>query len=71
MNDAQFSKRITNFVHLLRDNGHTIGIKELADSMQIISEPNQPDKELTKHCLRSLCCRSKDEWQQFDHLFPH
>lgn len=69
MNDAKFSKRMTDFVHHLRDNGHTIGIKELADSMKIISESNHPDKDLTKHCLRSLCCRSKQEWQQFDHLF--
>ncbi|MGB1801104.1 MAG: vWA domain-containing protein [Gammaproteobacteria bacterium] len=69
MNNTQFSKRISNFVQHLRDNGHTIGIKELADSMQIISESKQLDKTLSKHCLRSLCCRNKEEWQHFDHLF--
>lgn len=69
MNNAQFSDRIAEFAHLLRDNGHLIGIKELTDSMRIVSEFNQPDEQLTRHYLRSLCCRNKEEWQQFDALF--
>jgi uncharacterized protein len=69
MINTQVSNRIVEFTHLLRDKGHIVGIKELTDSMHIMSELNQPDEYSTLHCLRSLYCRNKDEWQQFEKLF--
>ncbi len=69
MNNTQFSDRCVEFVHLLRNKGHIVGIKELIDSMHIISAFKQPDKHSTLLSLRSLCCRNKDEWQQFEKLF--
>jgi uncharacterized protein len=69
MINTQFSDRIVEFAHLLRNKGHIIGIKELTDSMHIISELHQPDEHSTLHSLRSLYCRNKDEWQQFEELF--
>ncbi|MFT5395821.1 MAG: hypothetical protein ACI85N_001009 [Gammaproteobacteria bacterium] len=69
MNNTHVSDRIVEFTHLLRNKGHIVGIKELTDSMKIISELNQPDAYSTLHSLRSLYCRNKDEWQQFKKLF--
>jgi len=69
MNNAQISDRVVEFTYLLRDKGHIIGIKELTDSMKIMAERSQPDQYSTLHYLRSLYCRNKDEWQQFEKLF--
>ena len=69
MINAQISDRIVEFTHLLRNKGHIIGIKELTDSMRIMGELNHPDEHSTLHHLRSLYCRNKDEWQQFENLF--
>lgn len=69
MISSQFSERMIEFAHHLRKKGHIIGIKELTDSMHIISELNQPDKNSSLHYLRSLCCRNKGEWRQFEELF--
>ncbi len=69
MINTQFSDRIVEFAHLLRNKGHVIGLKELTDSMHIISEMKQPDENSTLHSLRSLCCRNKYEWQQFEKMF--
>tara|TARA_R110002096_G_scaffold125663_1_gene271574 strand:+ start:48916 stop:50043 length:1128 start_codon:yes stop_codon:yes gene_type:complete len=69
MINTQVSDRIIEFARHLRNNGHTVGIKELIDSMQIISGSNHPDEYSTLHSLRSLCCRNKEEWQQFEKLF--
>ncbi|GJM04338.1 MAG: VWA domain-containing protein [marine bacterium B5-7] len=69
MINTQVSDRIIEFAHLLRNNGHIVGIKELIDSMQTISGSNQPDEHATLHSLRSLCCRNKEEWQQFEKIF--
>ncbi len=69
MINTQVSDRMVEFAHILRNKGHIVGIKELTDSMHIISELNQPNEHSTLHSLRSLCCRNKDEWQQFEELF--
>ncbi len=69
MISTKVSDRIVEFAHLLRNSGHIVGIKELTDSMRIISEHNQPDEYSTLHSLRSLCCRNKEEWQHFEKLF--
>lgn len=69
MINTHVSDRIVEFTQLLRNKGHIVGIKELTDSMHIMSEWNRPDENSTLHCLRSLYCRNKAEWQQFEKLF--
>lgn len=69
MKELVFKKKIGNFVNHLRNNGHIIGIKELTDCIDSISDLNQPDKELSRHYLRAICCRNKNEWQSFDNHF--
>jgi len=69
MINTQVSNRLVEFSQLLRNKGHIIGIRELTDSMKIMSEMNYPDEYSTLHSLRSLYCRNKDEWQRFEKMF--
>lgn len=66
---SQLNERVIAFIHHLRENGLNIGIKELTDSMQLVSEFKHPDETLTRRYLRALCCQNKTQWQQFDTLF--
>lgn len=69
MREICFKERIGGFVHHLRENGHIVGIKELTDIVDSIANLEQPDENISRHYLRTICCRNKQEWQEFDDLF--
>ena len=64
-----FSHKVSDFLHFLRQNGHIIGVREVNDIFDSLSFLEEPDKEISRHYLRTLCCRNKQEWANFDELF--
>ena len=64
-----FSDRLIEFAHFLRGEGYMIGIKEITDSLKVITGPEHPDPRLTQQGLRAIYSRNRDEWLQFDNLF--
>jgi len=69
LNLPEADTRLTGFLRYLRHEGYTVGIQETLDTLDIMQAGHQPDKTLAHHILRSLACRSREEWQQFDQLF--
>jgi len=65
---AEPTDRIIGFVHFLREQGYTVGIQEILDSLSSLGKLPF-DKKSIKHTLRSLTCHSYLEWQQYELLF--
>lgn len=61
--------RIVGFVHLLRQQGFEIGIREGLDALRVAEHCTLLDQQRLRWGLRSLLCGNADEWRGFDELF--
>jgi uncharacterized protein with von Willebrand factor type A (vWA) domain len=61
--------RLIQFVRFLRGAGFTVGIQETLDTLRIIELCCPLDEQTLRDGLRSLLCRSRDEWSRFDSFF--
>lgn len=60
---------ITSFCRFVRAEGLSAGIKESIDALEVARLVGIGDRELLKVGLRSVLCSSREEWEQFEHLF--
>lgn len=56
-------------MRLLRREGYRVGVGESVDALQWLQFGSVPDLSLARNGLRSLVCRSYNDWQRFDALF--
>lgn len=56
------------FAGYLRRHGYRIGVGELPDLFRLVDRGAR-DPVLTRRGLRALCCRTHDEWREFDRHF--
>jgi uncharacterized protein len=63
------AQRLLDFVHHLRDEGFTVGIREYMDILTGLDNERLPDERYSRNVIRSLACHSPDEWRRFDDLF--
>lgn len=61
--------RIVGFVHLLRQQGFEVGIREGLDALRVAEHCTLLDRQRLRWGLRSLLCSNADEWRGFDELF--
>lgn len=62
-------QRLLGFLEYLRANGYVIGVGETADIIKTAATPSHPEPKFLKACMRSLCCRNLEDWQQFERLY--
>ncbi len=60
--------RMLAFAGYLRRHGYRIGVGELPDIFRLVDR-GAGNPALTRRGLRALCCRSYDEWREFDRHF--
>ncbi len=65
------AEQIADFVRLLRGEGFAIGIQETLDGLRLVDLCDIEDLPSVRTGLRSLLCRSRDDWRRFDPLFDH
>jgi len=63
------SERVARFVRHLRHEGFDVGIRETQDALRMAADQTLLDPHLLGHCLRSLCCRDRQDWRLFDSVF--
>ena len=56
------------FAGYLRRHGYRIGVGELPDLFRLVDRGAR-NPVLTRRGLRALCCRTHDEWREFDRHF--
>lgn len=61
--------RLIQFLNFLRRSGFMAGVKETLDALRIVDLCGALHEQTIRHGLRSLLCRSRDEWARFDPLF--
>lgn len=62
------ARRLLAFAGHLRRHGYRIGVGELPDLFRLVDQGVE-DPALTRRGLRALCCRTHDEWRDFDGHF--
>lgn len=66
---AESLRRLTGFVHTLRDNGFKVGLAETRDALHILASPAAARPTLLKSAFRSLFCATHSDWEHFDKIF--
>jgi uncharacterized protein with von Willebrand factor type A (vWA) domain len=62
-------ERIVGFVHLMREHGFEVGVREGLDALRVAEHCTVLDQQRLRWGLRSLLCGNADEWRRFDQLF--
>ena len=61
-------RSIVGFVSFCRMQGFLIGTQQVKEAIQIL-EVGYLDKKMMKNCLRSICCKNKNEFDLFPRVF--
>ncbi|HKY94169.1 MAG TPA: hypothetical protein VJL84_02645, partial [Kiloniellales bacterium] len=65
----RIARRLTGFLHLLRQHGFVVGQRESADALRLLASPLGERSALLQGALRALLCTRLAEWRRFDELF--
>ena len=66
---GHLARRLIGFLHLLRDNGLPVGLRESRDAFRVMAELPLDDPARLRAALRTLLCGSPREWRRFAELF--
>lgn len=64
-----FSRQMTGFVSLLRENGFVVGIREMLDAMEVLDVITWSEPRHLRAAWRAVLCSRQADWQRFDDLF--
>lgn len=62
-------ERLVQFVHLLREQGFSIGISETGELLNCLGHSNWIDQRWSYTMMRALACNNRDDWYRFEQLF--
>ena len=66
---GHLARRLLGFLHLLRDNGLPVGLRESADAFRVMRDLPIDEPASLRAALRTLLCGSPREWRRFGELF--
>ncbi len=66
---ADLRRRLTGFVHTLRDNGYSVGLAETGDALAVLASPAGRQISALKPALRGLFSATRSDWRRFDEIF--
>ena len=62
-------RRLSGFVHTLRENGFTVGLAETRDALSTLASSAGRRRSSLRPALRSLLCATRSDWERFDDIF--
>jgi uncharacterized protein len=66
---AHMARRLSAFMHTLRDNAFAVGLKEGADAAQVLASPLAARRDSLRSALKALVCARRSDWLKFDAVF--
>ena len=63
------ARRLSAFMHTLRDNAFAVGLKEGADAAQVLASPLALRRDSLRSALKALVCACRSDWLKFDAVF--
>ena len=63
------ARRLSAFMHTLRDNAFAIGLKEGEDAAAVLASPLAARRDSLRSALKSLVCARHSDWLKFDAVF--
>jgi uncharacterized protein with von Willebrand factor type A (vWA) domain len=61
--------QLVEFMHTLRRNAFTIGLKESEDAARVLASAAGRRAVTLRAALKALLCARRSDWDKFDHLF--
>jgi uncharacterized protein len=62
-------RRLATFLHMLRDNGFSVGLAEATDAARLLTTPLAEKRETLRAAFRALFCARREDLARFDHVF--
>ena len=66
---TSLSKNIVQFCRFLRQKGFALSVEEEAIALAVLQLIDYSSKDIFWQALKAVCCRSKNQLQEFDSLF--
>jgi uncharacterized protein with von Willebrand factor type A (vWA) domain len=63
------ARRLSAFMHTLRDNGFAVGLKEGEDAAAVLASPLAGRRDTLRSALKALACARPADWARFDSVF--
>jgi uncharacterized protein with von Willebrand factor type A (vWA) domain len=63
------ARRLSAFMHTLRDNGFAVGLKEGEDAAAVLASPLATRRGALRSALKALVCTRPSDWARFDMVF--
>jgi uncharacterized protein with von Willebrand factor type A (vWA) domain len=66
---AHMARRLSAFMHTLRDNAFAVGLKEGEDAAVVLASPLATRRDSLRSALKALVCARRSDWIKFDTVF--
>jgi uncharacterized protein len=66
---AHMARRLSAFMHTLRDNAFAVGLKESQDAAAVLADPLALRRDTFRAALKALVCARRSDWLKFDAVF--
>jgi uncharacterized protein len=66
---ARMARRLSAFMHTLRENAFAVGLKEGADAALVLASPLAARRDSLRAALKALVCARRSDWTRFDAVF--
>ena len=66
---AHMARRLSAFMHTLRDNAFAVGLKEGEDAAVVLASPLAARRDSLRSALKALVCARRSDWLRFDAVF--
>ena len=63
------ARRLSAFMHTLRDNGFAVGLREGEDAAVVLASPLGARRGSLRSALKALACARSSDWTKFDPVF--
>jgi uncharacterized protein len=66
---THMARRLSAFMHTLRDNAFAVGLKEGEDAAAVLASSLAARRDSLRSALKALACARRSDWLKFDALF--
>lgn len=66
---GHMARRLSAFMHTLRDNAFAVGLKEGEDAAVVLASPLAVRRDSLRSALKALVCARRSDWLKFDAVF--
>jgi uncharacterized protein len=66
---ASMARRLSGFMHTLRENAFVVGLEEGADAALVLASPLATRPHSLRSALKAVACADHSDWMKFDAIF--